>query len=185
MRDLPRNFQLDHLKAALAFVDDFSFALDIGAHKGIYTRYLLKKFKKVVAIEPTRNADFIDRRAHIIRAAAGAKAGKCSMRAGQNNTGQSHVVEGDNVKMIRIDALGINPSFIKIDVEGMEYDVLRGCKETILRHHPVVMIEENILAERYGHREGEASRMLKNWGMKRVAVLEMPPEKDKNIVFKW
>jgi len=32
-------------------------------------------------------------------------------------------------------------SFIKIDVEGMEVDVLRGARETIMRHRPIMMME--------------------------------------------
>jgi hypothetical protein len=32
---------------------------------------------------------------------------------------------------------------IKIDVEGMEADVIRGARETIARHSPVLYLENN------------------------------------------
>jgi FkbM family methyltransferase len=43
--------------------------------------------------------------------------------------------------VIRIDQLNINPSIIKIDVEGSEYQVLMGASETISRSRPWLMIE--------------------------------------------
>ncbi|MDJ0942247.1 MAG: FkbM family methyltransferase [Kiloniellales bacterium] len=42
-----------------------------------------------------------------------------------------------------IDSLALNPSFVKIDIEGFEHLVLRGMKETLARALPVVMIEHN------------------------------------------
>ena len=43
------------------------------------------------------------------------------------------IVKGDNFKM--------QPSFIKIDVEGYELPVLRGLRQTITNHKPIVMFE--------------------------------------------
>jgi FkbM family methyltransferase len=40
-----------------------------------------------------------------------------------------------------VDALGLEPGLIKIDVEGAEPFVLRGMKETLRAHRPVVMLE--------------------------------------------
>lgn len=46
---------------------------------------------------------------------------------------------------IAIDSLALeNPiTFIKIDVEGHELDVLKGMKQTLARYHPVVLVEIN------------------------------------------
>ena len=52
------------------------------------------------------------------------------------------------VSMIRIDALGLGAcNLIKIDVEGMELDVLNGANDTIRAHHPVLYVENNIEAK--------------------------------------
>jgi FkbM family methyltransferase len=45
--------------------------------------------------------------------------------------------------MWTIDALELKPSLIKIDVEGMEADVIRGAQETIRAHRPVLYLECN------------------------------------------
>jgi len=41
-----------------------------------------------------------------------------------------------------LDSLNLAPTFMKIDVEGFEHDVLMGGLETIKRHEPVIMIEK-------------------------------------------
>jgi FkbM family methyltransferase len=44
----------------------------------------------------------------------------------------------------RIDTLdreGLTPYFIKIDVQGAEFEMLRGSFETLARHHPILLIE--------------------------------------------
>lgn len=41
----------------------------------------------------------------------------------------------------RLDDLGLDPFFIKLDVEGFEYQVLRGGEETIKKSKPIILIE--------------------------------------------
>lgn len=185
MRDLPDDFQIEQLHASLQFVKDFRLAIDIGAHRGIWTKILCDRFQRVIAIEPTELVEMIDERALKVRAACGARTGKCRMQQGKRNTGQTYVMPGGNTPIITIDSLEVDPSFIKIDVEGMEPDVLKGARRTIQTHRPVVMIEENGLCERYGHSIGRASRILRAWGASRVATFHMPPEKDENRLFKF
>lgn len=48
----------------------------------------------------------------------------------------------DDFKLQRVD-------FIKIDVQGMELDVLNGAKETISRCKPVIVIEKNFTPDEY------------------------------------
>lgn len=49
-----------------------------------------------------------------------------------------NAVEG---KIVRVDDLHVEPTIIKIDAEGFNYDVLLGGRETIARSRPFVMIE--------------------------------------------
>ena len=52
-------------------------------------------------------------------------------------------LEKVEVSLRRVDELGLEPDFIKIDVEGAELGVLAGLRETIERCQPVLMIERS------------------------------------------
>jgi FkbM family methyltransferase len=43
--------------------------------------------------------------------------------------------------IIRIDELSLQPTIVKIDTEGSDYDILIGMQETIARSRPFIMIE--------------------------------------------
>jgi FkbM family methyltransferase len=45
------------------------------------------------------------------------------------------------IDMVSIDSLNQRADLIKIDVEGMEQDVLKGAERTINEHHPILMVE--------------------------------------------
>jgi FkbM family methyltransferase len=52
--------------------------------------------------------------------------------------------EGEAVEIIRIDDLGLaGCQLIKVDVEGMEREVLEGPRETIARFQPMLFVENN------------------------------------------
>lgn len=49
-----------------------------------------------------------------------------------------------SVRSVTLDHVDVkDPTFIKIDVEGMEADVLRGATETIRKHRPVLYVEND------------------------------------------
>ncbi|MGH3684421.1 MAG: FkbM family methyltransferase [Pseudonocardiaceae bacterium] len=45
------------------------------------------------------------------------------------------------VRAVRMDSLKLSPSFVKIDVQGVELDVIRGATETLTRYRPTLFIE--------------------------------------------
>lgn len=179
LKDLPDDHQHKDIAAALSFAKAFNLALDCGAHRGIVTAHLLKRFAHVVSIEPGPLADRIPSAAQVIRAAVGDKPGRCSMRNGQENTGQRYVIPGDDVEIITIDSLNIQPDFIKLDVEGMEYSAIIGAENTIRQYRPVIMLEENGLCQRYGVKDGESGALLESWGARRVAI------RNKDWIYSW
>lgn len=170
LADLPDNHQHRDIARALSFVAGFALAIDGGAHRGTVTAQLLRRFARVVSIEPGPLAERIPSDAQVIRAALGDVAGECDMQDGTENTGQRHVVAGAGTPIITLDALGLRPDFVKLDVEGMEYHALLGGETTIREARPVVMIEENGLCSRYGVKHGSAGALLESWGFRRVAV---------------
>ena len=53
-----------------------------------------------------------------------------------------HVSVAEQVcEMRTLDSYGLKPTFIKIDVEGCEHEVLQGALRTLATHRPVLMIE--------------------------------------------
>lgn len=177
--DLPDNWQHRDIAAALGFVAGFHLAIDGGAHRGTVTAQLLRRFERVVAIEPGPLAERIPAQAEVIRAALGDKPGRCAMADGTENTGQRHVVPGDAVGVITLDSLGLNPDFVKLDVEGCEYAALIGGERTIRTHRPVIMLEDNGLSERYGVARGACRLLLEDWGARLVAV------RNKDEIYAW
>jgi FkbM family methyltransferase len=82
----------------------------------------------------------------------------------------------------RLDDFNLSPVFIKIDVQGFEYAVLQGGRQTISKHRPVVLIEAPKHAERiffstlnyqpYVYRNGRLTA-----GTDKFNVLYIPKEK--------
>ncbi len=140
--------------------------VDVGANIGSHTVYfarLVGPEGRVIAFEPQSFAHgllvanlatngFFNTRCE--RAAVGKEPGKARIPridpTKRSNFGAVSVDQGpsheamDDVEVRTIDVLDLEAcTLIKIDVEGMECDVLEGAKRTILRHKPVIFVENN------------------------------------------
>lgn len=144
-------YQYAQRDAALKFVKDWRLAIDIGAHVGLWTRDLVKRFTRVVAFEPvtahrhcfTHNVPM--RTVDLYSCALGAQSGKAMMKVERENSGHTRIAEGGTyeVEVRTLDSFTFKfVDFIKIDVEGYELDVLRGGEQTLSTHRPVVVIEQ-------------------------------------------
>jgi FkbM family methyltransferase len=59
------------------------------------------------------------------------------------------------IQLVRFDELGLNPGFVKIDVEGGEADVVAGMEATLARSRPLILTEgcgAQTLLVRHGYR---------------------------------
>lgn len=60
-------------------------------------------------------------------------------------------VTGSTVKFRSLDSItnenSITPNFIKIDVEGFEFKVLKGASNTLMQHQPCILFECNVFNE--------------------------------------
>lgn len=147
------NYQKASFKAAMKHVKKFDCAIDIGAHVGIFTRYMAERFKEVHAFEPElrnfecllKNCPLTPEGAKVILWNYGIAEKDMlgyMLNPAPHNSGAWEFRE--NVFGIaRCMKLGtsLRPDFIKIDVQGMEARALTGCKEVLERDKPVLLVE--------------------------------------------
>lgn len=154
-----------------------TIAVDIGAHFGTYSLTLARlvgKHGRVISIEPIQeDAGMLARAAkqlrlpiEVINYALSSTNGFADMHVpslhGHQKTALSSLEPGDSametrrVETRRLDdvlaAVELPVSFIKIDVEGHEIDVLNGGLKTLAVHRPAILIEVN---NDLGHRSVE------------------------------
>lgn len=157
----------------------FDTAIDIGAHIGTWSYYFAKRFKRVYAWEPVElHAKCFERNVDtgnvtLFREALGESEGVVRINAIAESTGDSHVVgrseAGIEARMTtldsRMDAISGAVDLMKIDCEGYEYFILRGAEAVIIKHKPVVVVEQKPgKAQRYGMKETEAVTWMKAFG---------------------
>lgn len=170
-------YQWKKMQAALAYVQHWRTAIDIGAHIGLWSFYLAKRFETVVAFEPmAAHRECFKRNVPsdnvmLVPTAVGEHAGNVAMKTFGVSTGDTHVdpdKRGD-VEMVTLDTMplldGEQIDFIKLDCEGYELFALRGAEKLLLRCKPVVIVEQKPgRAEKYGLPRTGAVDYLKGLG---------------------
>lgn len=177
-------YQAAHVAAALAFVHDFSCAIDGGAHVGTWSRLLAAEFDAVIAVEPSEDtfealvanmASFQCLNVDARRVALGDRAGFVSMtldarNAARGNTGGRFVQTGGTIPVESIDDWALPTlGFLKLDVEGSEYAALCGARQTLARCRPVVLFENKCLWTRYGIAADGPAQVLRALGYQHQA----------------
>lgn len=127
------------------FVGRGDLVFDVGANQGAYINHLLSLGARVVAIEPIPELAATLRRRYrsisVVSAALGAEVGSTTLYVGRRMSsstvsnewkeivGSEWVEQRIDVPLLTLDSLITSlgqPSFMKIDVEGYETEVLRG-----------------------------------------------------------
>jgi len=140
--------------------DRRKLSIDVGAARGDYTAHLIPLSRRVVAFEPTpRFAEALRQQfsdtalVTIEQVALSDRSGFLNMRVpkdslwratidDQNTLAYSTEVETISVAVRALDEYGFRDvGFLKIDVEGHEFAVLRGASQTIHRERPNVLVE--------------------------------------------
>jgi FkbM family methyltransferase len=145
------------LRALSIIVPQGGTAIDIGANVGLWTYALSKYFNRVEAFEPQPGLNNYLRRSNLKKVTVypvALSSEKCEMMLnipshhGLSIRGMATFgkVEGPcdsvNVSVNRLDDYDFHGiSFMKIDVEGHESQVLQGGRKTIEREKPVMVIE--------------------------------------------
>lgn len=167
-----------------AHVAPGSWVLDIGANIGVYTRQFagwVSDGGKVVAIEPEpgncallreglEKAGVVDR-VRVVQAVAAETAGELRLRLNPANPADHRIAQdGIPVRAEVLDELLASEGFprvslIKIDVQGAETKVLRGCRRILSEWRPAIFMEvdDAALAEQ-GSSPEELERLLADAG---------------------
>lgn len=153
-------------RAASDYLSNESIIFDVGANVGAFSLKLAKtginlgyKDFKIYAFEPnksivdalkknlTLNPD-ISKSVEICNFALGNNNGYCSLDFNENNSGGGRITEkgSSKIPIKKIDTYVeeekiANVSFMKIDVEGFEPEVINGAEYTIQNHKPALFIE--------------------------------------------
>lgn len=182
------NYQLHHLETALEYVKDFGTAVDGGAHVGLWTVEMAKRFKRVIAFEPAQDCYACLHKntvgfpnVMVFDLALGDAFHTGLMLSDDpkrtGNTGSRYIggpkpAHLDPFSMVMLDQQGLLAlDFLKLDLEGYEYYALRGATSTILKHRPVVLLEEKDFGRRYELATGAARNLLESWGAEEVAQI--------------
>ena len=133
--------------------------VDIGANVGNHTLYaaLFLKASKVIPIEPNPVAyrllvqnvlvNRLSEAVDLTRLGVGVsdeRAGRYAMEPRRANLGAARMLEGaGEIEVWPAAELleGVTPDLVKIDVEGMEMQVLSGLEPVLARSRPVVLVE--------------------------------------------
>ncbi len=138
------------------FVSRGCLVFDIGANRGDHTSAFLSLGARVISVEPNSRccaalrSRFFLRRARVEHCAIGSEPGQADLRIGDNDTlsslsedwmdrrtakgrfGADHESRRETVRVRTFDELVAehgNPDFVKIDVEGCEYEVFLGMSQ--------------------------------------------------------
>ena len=158
-------------------------AIDVGAHKGRHTEAMVNAVGadgRVLAFEPiSALAESLEQRARAAGLERTVEVHNVALadRAGRR---EFHVVANDmaysglrvkrypfkaELEMVSVEVRvlddylreGPRPGFVKIDVEGGEFDVLKGMRDSLENHRPVVAFEcgKGSASEAYGYSKEE------------------------------
>ena len=134
-------------------------ALDIGANIGNHTLYYLNECnaKFVHSFEPMNDTfdilkknveiNHLESRTHLYNIGVGCKQGFASVsKCIDKNTGYTQLTPSESeegIKIVSIDELNIleRVTFVKIDVEGFELEVVKGMQSLLKRDKPFIMME--------------------------------------------
>jgi FkbM family methyltransferase len=168
------SYNLEGCEAAARLCKKHDLVIQAGGNCGVWPRHLSGLFARVITFEPSiENYELMQKNIlapeiqgiEMHFAALGEKAGKCGIKLNPENCGDDQTVPGEDVPMVAIDDLKVDPDLIYLDIQGDELPVLKGALETIKRCYPVIGIEID------GHsmrRHGDPRPFLLDLGYEKV-----------------
>lgn len=174
-------YQIRKFREAMKHVRSFRRAVDVGAHVGLWTMQIRKRFETTEAFEPVEQfwRCFLENVATLQPAslvnlrvcALGAAHGRVAMKIDPADSGGTHVAgnvdSSSGVEMRTLDSFCFDDvDFVKIDCEGYEHHVVEGARATLERCHPCVIVEQkpHKLGPNFGIKGTPAVDLLRGMG---------------------
>ena len=155
-------------------------AVDVGAHCGLWTIQMGRFFDEVECFEPLgEHVECWEKNCerklslHLHQCALSDHIGWSGITVVPGFSGRSYL-HGDGAVLLRtLDSYDFdNVDFLKVDVEGHEYFVLKGAEKTLLRCKPVMVVEQKPgHAARFGLGDTYAVDYLEKLGATRKAEI--------------
>ncbi len=179
---LPKNNVHNSLyQEAIKYIDNKINAIDVGCRDGEFTRYLTWGFNHVYCYDYRKRIQFpmninLSKVTHY-KCAIG-KIMSMEQPSGRGNLRNKIVdkawVDAKLTRVFPLDYFQLeNINLIKIDVDGMDKEVVEGAIETIKKYKPVIIIEEVIMDGGIINHHGV--EYIKSLGYKTVHVRESSP----------
>jgi FkbM family methyltransferase len=145
-------YHLPHDIVDLLPKDCRRLVLQAGGNAGLYPAIYSGLFERVVTFEPHHRwfaclcVNAAQENVFKYRAAIGNDNNPVQMiTPGANgphpNMGGMFVRPDGTIPKLKLDAFGLDPDLIHLDIEGAEYDALQGAIDTINRSKPVIVVE--------------------------------------------
>ena len=152
-------FEIDELEGLRPYIKKNAVILDIGANIGNHTVYWAVKAnaRKIYSFEPIKETfkilkknveinDLVDRVKIFNIGLSNEKINGSIIEYSVENTGGTSVKQDANGNLLidKLDNIKIEEDsvdFVKIDVEGHEFQTLQGARETLLKYKPTIFIE--------------------------------------------
>ena len=153
----------------------FSLILDIGAWCGTWSMAMQKYADEIYCYEPNKihfecliknlkTFQHIKLHNH----AVGNRDGKIKLTSETATQNTRVLLEEGETVILKLDSMDIhNPDMLKIDVEGLEMEVLKGGNK-LLENIEFVMIELNNNSKKYGSSNKLIQKHMKNLGFKEL-----------------
>jgi FkbM family methyltransferase len=165
-------YQLDKQNEALKWVKNWRTAVDVGAHCGLWSMNLIKRFADLRAFEPVAlhrecfERNVVGGNRILYPFALGENDGMIAIHTSNTSSGDSWVNGTGDIPMHKLDDLDlVDVDFIKLDCEGYELFALRGGEELLKRCKPCVIVEQKPgRAQKFGLPETGAVDYLRSLG---------------------
>jgi len=167
-------------KKVLEFSISRNHMVDVGGNVGRWSVDFAKHFSKVSAFEPAPyHIECFEKNCisykniKLYPYGLGSFSTKGTLEvAVENHLGSTRVIPNDsgNIELKTLDEHSFTDvDVLKIDVEGLEIEVLKGAKETIDRCKPIIVIERCVFnSERFGYDKMASHNILDSFGYKRL-----------------